>query len=186
MFGMLLNIWWNCCTVDAHILGSSLHLANICNLWFICTTSDGTSPNRSFHLLHKPIDQGTDVRHRTTNLDALHGSICFISDAPHTESRLLRTVCNVLALVPAPDARGMMAIYPIHPIYQYIAQLLCKDIDNGPKLLPTLTHEQINLSLYSIMQVLISSVAKVVQALVPQKWPQPQCCVRWWTTSLPV
>ena len=43
---------------------------------------------------------------------------------------------------------------------QYIAHLHWKDIDNGLKLLPKLTHEQIYLSSYSIMQVLISSVAK--------------------------
>jgi len=58
-------------------------------------------------------------------------------------------------------------------LWQHISQLFYQDIDNGLKLLPTLTYDHIHLTSYSVMrvnvaaQVLCASVATVLKEFGP-------------------
>ena len=125
-----------------------------CNLKVIGAVCDGASPNRKFIKMHSKIDgRGkADVTYRTINLYDRSRFIWFFSDYPH----LMKTSRNCLLSSGFGDSFSrQMWNNGKYLVWRHIRDILSLNT-KGPKVVPKMTEEHVNLSSHSKMKVYLA------------------------------
>ena len=134
----------------------------------MAVTCDGASANRKFFQIHRyfQFNRNHEVIYKTQNLYSSADEnryIYFISDTPH----LIKTERNCLSKSGSTKGSRYMWNDNIDILWSH-SRFFYEDMELGLHLLPKLSHDHINLTSFSVMnvklatQILSSTVAKVV------------------------
>ena len=120
------------------------------NLWVVAVASDEETPNRRFCLLHEELDGKDDtyICYRTQNLFASSRFIFFFADAPNiktTQNCLYHSVTGRCTRYMWNDGKYLL--------WQHIVQVYQDELENGLKILPKLTRDDVYPTPFSVMTV---------------------------------
>ena len=142
-----------------------------CNLKVVAAVSDGASSNRKFYSLHNLLTGGDNSVpvHRTVNLFDSDRFIYFFSDAPH----LIKTVRNSIFNSGFEKVRLLMNNGK-RILWSHLVNLVNDQVNSALKMAPKLTHNHINLTPYSKMNVNLASqvLSKTVAVILKNYYPE--------------
>ena len=119
-------------------------------MWVVAVASHEATPNRRAYLLQEELDgkDDTDICYRTQNLSASSRFIFFFADAPH-----IKRVRNCLYNSVTGHCTRYMWNVGKYLLWQHIVQVYQDGLENGLKILPKLTRDDVYPTPFSVMTV---------------------------------
>ena len=144
-----------------------------CKLPVITFVSDGASPKKKFYSLHAPLDvlNTKDVTYRAINLFEPKRYIWFFADAP----LLLKTARNCIYHLGNANGTRHMWKEGNFILWDHLCKILDDEFENGLKLNPELTINQVQLSSFSCMNVkLAAQILSATNANIFNNYYRPE------------